>query len=93
MALIDLPAISGLFNFGSGEPHSVREMLGLVFKALGKEPTIDLEVMPPAKRSITQFYTHANMHKLRMAGLSLPSTTLEDGIAKYIAHINEPAVV
>jgi ADP-L-glycero-D-manno-heptose 6-epimerase len=82
--LLDNPDISGLFNVGSGEARSFYDLAKNVYLALGKEPKIEYSDMPEALREKYQYYTKANMNKLKKAGYGSPMTTLEDGVRMYV---------
>jgi len=87
--LLDNPDISGLFNVGSGEARSFYDLAKNVYLALGKEPKIEYADMPDSLREKYQYYTKANLGKLRKAGYGLPLTTLEDGIRMYVRDYTE----
>jgi ADP-L-glycero-D-manno-heptose 6-epimerase len=74
----------GIYNLGTGQPRSFRDMVVAVFSALERQPEIDWVAMPPELRGQYQYYTCANMEKTRAAGLFVPDTPLEDAIADYV---------
>lgn len=82
--LLDRPAANGIFNIGSGEARSFLD----IAKALGRvcNRAIDVEFieMPEAMRPRYQYFTQAEMGKLRGAGIDAPFASLEDGIADYV---------
>jgi ADP-L-glycero-D-manno-heptose 6-epimerase len=78
--------ITGLYNLGSGEARSFADLARAVFAAAGREPAIDFIDMPEVMRDVYQYYTRAEMTKLREAGWTKPSTGLEDGVADYVKH-------
>jgi ADP-L-glycero-D-manno-heptose 6-epimerase len=41
--------------------------------------------MPEVLRGKYQYYTQADMSRLRAAGYNAPMTSLEDGVADYVA--------
>jgi len=83
--LLENPA-SGLFNVGSGAARSFKDLATATFTAMGKEPVIEYIPMPETLRDKYQYYTCADIAKLRMAGFSKPSTSLEDGVREYVQH-------
>ena len=87
--LLDNLKVSGLFNVGSGEARSFYDLAKNVYLALGKEPKIEYADMPEALRAKYQYYTKANMEKLRKAGYDLPATGLEDGIRMYVEELEK----
>ena len=82
--LYDHPAVSGLFNIGSGAARSFADLAAAVFRALGKEPRIDFVDTPVEIRDKYQYFTEARMERLRAAGYTRPPTTLEDGVRDYV---------
>jgi len=78
------PGISGLFNVGSGEARSFYDLAKNVYLALDKEPKIEYIDMPDTIKDKYQYYTKANLNKIRKAGYNLPFTSLEDGIRLYV---------
>jgi ADP-L-glycero-D-manno-heptose 6-epimerase len=74
----------GLFNIGSGEPHTWVELAHAIFNALGREPKIEFIDMPEELRGKYQYFTCAHIHKLRGAGFQDKFTPLEDAVRDYI---------
>jgi ADP-L-glycero-D-manno-heptose 6-epimerase len=75
---------NGLFNVGSGQPHTWLELVSAVFKAMGREPEIEFIEMPDALREQYQYFTCAELGKLRGAGYSRPWTPLEEAVRDYV---------
>lgn len=73
-------APSGLFNCGTGLARSWLDLTRAVFAALDREPVIEFIDMPLHLQPKYQYYTCAEMEKLRAAGYSAPFTSLEDGV-------------
>ncbi len=82
--LADNPAIGGLFNCGTGQARSFADMAKAVFGALGREPAIDYIPTPEALRDKYQYFTCAEMGRLRNAGYDREFTSLEDGVRTYV---------
>lgn len=82
--LLTNPAVSGLFNVGAGEARSFKDLATAVFDAAGREPRIEFIDMPESLRPAYQYYTVADLKKLRDAGFSHAMTTLEDGVKDYV---------
>ena len=82
--LVDNPHVSGLFNVGTGQARSFHDLAQAVFSAMGSEPRIEFVEMPAIFRKRYQYFTQAAMQKLRRAGYSKPSTSLEDSIIEYV---------
>jgi ADP-L-glycero-D-manno-heptose 6-epimerase len=82
--LFDTPNVNGLFNVGTGQARSFGELAEALFSALGKEPKIKYIDMPEGVREHYQYFTQADITRLRSAGFRAPFTALEDGIADYV---------
>jgi ADP-L-glycero-D-manno-heptose 6-epimerase len=81
---LDNPKITGLFNIGAGIARSWNDLVKAVFAALGKKPDIEYIDMPESIRNQYQYYTCADITKLRNAGYKKQITTLEDAIKDYV---------
>ena len=82
--LYDHPSVSGLFNIGSGSARSFAELAAAVYRALGREPSIEFVDTPAEIRDRYQYFTEARMERLRAAGYDRPMTPLEDGVRDYV---------
>jgi len=82
--LLASPRVSGLFNLGTGQARSFLDLASAVYRALGQEPAIAWQDTPEAIRDKYQYFTEANMSRLRAAGYNQPFTTLEDGVGRYV---------
>ncbi|MBU2136474.1 MAG: NAD-dependent epimerase/dehydratase family protein, partial [Alphaproteobacteria bacterium] len=78
------PQVNGVFNLGSGEARSFAEMAQAVFASAGQAPDIAYIPMPEAIRERYQYFTQAQMGRLRQAGYEAPFTSLEAGIDDYV---------
>lgn len=75
---------SGIYNLGSGIARSFRDLAVSTFCALGMEPQILYVDTPEDIRDKYQYYTCADMKKLRGTGYTVPFYTLEEGVADYV---------
>lgn len=82
--LIENDDVSGLFNCGTGQARSFRELAEAVFRALGREPDIEYVPTPENIRDRYQYFTEADMTKIREMGFDHAPTSLEDGITTYV---------
>ena len=78
------PNVSGIFNVGSGEARSFADLARATWAAMGKEAQITYVDMPETLRDKYQYYTQANLTKLRSVGYSAPMTRLEEGVRRYV---------
>lgn len=82
--LLDTPSVSGLFNLGTGEARSFKDLATAVFAALNRQPNIEYVDTPEQIRDKYQYFTQAEMARLRAAGYTADFTSLEDGVADYV---------
>jgi len=61
-------AAAGLFNIGSGEANTWLALTSAIFTALGRKPEIEFIEMPSELRDRYQYFTRADISKLRSAG-------------------------
>ena len=80
----------GLFNIGSGEAHTWLELVHPIFAALGRTPEIEFIEMPEALRSQYQYFTKAEIGKLRATGYVTPVTPLHEAVKEYVAEYLVP---
>lgn len=80
----------GLYNIGSGGARSWIDLANAVFAALGKKPRIEFIEMPETIRDKYQYFTQANIARLRAAGYKAPVTSLEDSVADYVRNYLVP---
>jgi ADP-L-glycero-D-manno-heptose 6-epimerase len=88
--LADHPTAAGLFNIGSGEAHTWKQLALSVFRALGKEPKIEFIDMPENLRSRYQYYTKADIGKLRATGYDRPMISLDLAVRDYVSNYLVP---
>lgn len=82
--LLATPAVSGLFNVGTGKARSFRELMLAAYAALGTRPNIDYVDMPEQIRGSYQYFTESKVDRLHRAGYNGGFTTLEDAVKAYI---------
>ncbi|MGA2029641.1 MAG: ADP-glyceromanno-heptose 6-epimerase [Verrucomicrobiota bacterium] len=78
------PKATGLFNIGSGHARTWIDLANAVFIALKKKPVIKFIEMPETIRDKYQYFTQANLLRLRGAGYSTPVTSLENAVVDYV---------
>ena len=82
--MLENEQVSGLFNVGTGRAQSFAELAEATFHALRLEPNIEYIEMPEKLRNKYQYYTKAEMGKLRAAGYDKPFMDLEAGARDYV---------
>jgi ADP-L-glycero-D-manno-heptose 6-epimerase len=75
---------SGIYNLGTGKARTFNDLANNTFKALEVEPNIDFIDTPIDIRDKYQYFTEANMAKLKAIGYQAAFTSLEEGIKDYI---------
>ena len=75
---------SGLYNLGTGKARTFNDLANATFTAMGKEPAIEYIDMPEDIRDKYQYFTEADMNKLRNAGYTAKFFSLEDGVKDYV---------
>jgi ADP-L-glycero-D-manno-heptose 6-epimerase len=75
---------SGIYNLGTGKARSFNDLAKATFSALNKEPQINYIDTPLDIRDKYQYYTQANMSKLRSIGYTKEFFTLEEGVKDYV---------
>ena len=58
----------GIFNIGTGKARSWNDLVKAVFGAMDKPPQIEYVAMPEAIKNQYQYYTCAEIKKIRAAG-------------------------
>lgn len=75
---------SGLYNLGSGKARTFLDLTKTTFKAMEKPESIDFIDTPEDIRNKYQYFTEAEMTKLKSIGYNKPFYTLEDGVSDYV---------
>jgi ADP-L-glycero-D-manno-heptose 6-epimerase len=82
--LVRNPDASGVFNVGSGRARTFEDLARATFAAANLEPRIEFIDMPDDLRAAYQYYTQADLRRLRAAGYDAPFASIEDGVADYV---------
>jgi len=77
---------SGIYNLGSGKARTFLDLVTNTFRAMNLDPNIGFIDTPADIRDKYQYYTQANMAKLRSIGYERPFCSLEEGIADYVGN-------
>ncbi len=80
----DNPKINGLFNIGTGKACTWIRLVKAVFAAMGKSPNIEYIEMPASIRNQYQYFTEADINKLRKTGYKKPTTPIEEAVKDYV---------
>jgi ADP-L-glycero-D-manno-heptose 6-epimerase len=75
---------SGLYNLGTGKARAFLDLAKATFNGMGVKDAISFVDTPVDIRDKYQYFTQANMHKLKSIGYTKPFHSLEDGVADYV---------
>lgn len=84
--LLQNPQVNGLFNVGTGVARSFYDLAKATWNALNLEEKIVFVDMPESIRDRYQYFTQADLTRLRRAGYTKPMTSLEDGVRDYVVN-------
>ncbi|MDR0486563.1 MAG: ADP-glyceromanno-heptose 6-epimerase [Elusimicrobiota bacterium] len=79
--------IGGIFNLGTGKARSWKDIAKSMFAAAGKAAKIEYIDMPDSLKNKYQYFTEADISKLRGAGFKKPFMELEDSVADYCSYL------
>jgi ADP-L-glycero-D-manno-heptose 6-epimerase len=82
--LAQAPLAAGLYNLGSGTAHSWVQLTTAIFAALGRPAQIDFIDMPVTLQAKYQYYTCADIAKLRSSGYRDELTPLAEAVRDYV---------
>ena len=83
------PGKTGIFNLGTGQARSWNDLARAMFDALEKECVIDYIEMPETLRDKYQYFTEADMTKLKETGYEPVFRPLEESVKDYIAYLDK----
>jgi ADP-L-glycero-D-manno-heptose 6-epimerase len=78
------PIPSGIYNLGTGRAETFLALGEALFRAMGKSPRIRFIDMPEAIRENYQYFTEADIRKLRQAGYTKPFHPVSEGVEAYV---------
>jgi ADP-L-glycero-D-manno-heptose 6-epimerase len=92
--LVQNPDVNGIYNLGSGRARTWRDLATAIFAAMDRSPNITYVDMPEALRGKYQYFTQAEMGKLRATGCPVDFPDLEarvdDYVRKYLRNEDDP---
>ena len=81
---LDNPDKNGLYNVGTGKARTWNDLVTAIFNAMGKPVNIEYIDMPEGIKNKYQYFTQAELKKIKDAGYDKPITGIEDGIDDYV---------
>lgn len=82
--LMENQPASGLYNLGTGKARTFEDLVRATYAGLDQAPVIEYIDMPEDIRDKYQYFTEANMKKLRDAGYAADFYSLEQGVDDYV---------
>ncbi|MCB0395336.1 MAG: ADP-glyceromanno-heptose 6-epimerase, partial [Flavobacteriales bacterium] len=82
--LMELRKHSGLYNLGTGKARTFMDLVKSTFTAMNAPEQIAFIDTPEDIRDKYQYFTEADMSKLRSIGYDQPFVSLEDGVTDYV---------
>ncbi|MGI8583965.1 MAG: ADP-glyceromanno-heptose 6-epimerase [Chitinophagaceae bacterium] len=76
--------LNGIYNIGTGKARSFNDLINAVYAALDVTSNIQYVDMPSDLRDTYQYFTEAEMQKIKNAGYDFPLKTLEEGVTDYV---------
>jgi ADP-L-glycero-D-manno-heptose 6-epimerase len=89
--LFNNPKANGIFNLGTGTARSWNDLIKAVFAAMKKNSNIEYIEMPQSLRNQYQYFTQAEMKKLKAAGCPVKFSSLEDSVRDYVVNYLQKA--
>lgn len=86
---LEKPELNGIFNIGTGQPRSWNDLARAVFSSLKMDLNIEYIDMPEEIKDKYQYFTKAEMKKIKDAGYEKPLTSLEEAVKDYILNYLE----
>ena len=80
------PQVKGIYNLGAGKAQSWNELAHAIFKACGKKPMIEYVEMPESIKNQYQYFTEADLGKLRATGCPTHFSNLDQGVNDYVVN-------
>lgn len=84
MFLLNHRKDSGIYNLGSGKARTFLDLVNNTFKAMNLTPKVSFIPTPEDIRDKYQYFTEADMSKLKAIGYDKPFTSLEQGVEDYV---------
>ena len=84
--LFNNPKANGIFNLGTGNARTWNDLIKAVFAAMKKKTNIEYIEMPQSLRNQYQYFTEAQMSKLKKAGCPVMFSSLEESVRDYVVN-------
>jgi len=84
--LLENPSVNGIYNLGTGKARTWNDLIAAVFSSMGRKTNIQYIEMPEPLRNQYQYFTQAQMDKLKKAGCHVNFSSLEDSVRDYVTN-------
>ncbi len=85
----DNPQVNGIYNTGTGQARSWNDLARALFAAVNLPPNIEYTDMPDQLKGKYQYFTQADMTKLKNAQYKKPFTSLEAAVKEYAGYLQD----
>ncbi|HOZ61340.1 MAG TPA: ADP-glyceromanno-heptose 6-epimerase, partial [Smithellaceae bacterium] len=75
--LLENPSVNGIYNLGTGKARTWNDLIAAVFSSMGRKTNIQYIEMPESLRNQYQYFTQAQMDKLKKTGCHVNFSSLE----------------
>ena len=86
---IDAPSKHGIYNIGTGKTHTWNDLANALFKAFNIKSNIEYFDMPDKLKEQYQYFTQADLTKLKAAGCDCEFTDIDDAVKDYVGYLKE----
>ena len=80
------PEVNGIYNLGTGKARTWKDLIKAVFASIERKANIQYIEMPVALRNQYQYFTEAQMNKLKLAGCPVTFAPLEETVRDYVVN-------
>lgn len=87
------PEKKGIYNVGTGKARTFNDLVLALFQALNMKPQITYIDMPENLRNQYQYFTEADLRKLRLAGCNHVFRQLEESVSDYVGYLKNQAYI
>ena len=77
---------AGLLNVGTGRARTFLDLANALYAAIGKPAKIEFVDTPEEIRRNYQYFTEADLTRLRALGYDKQMTSVEAGVGSYVAN-------
>lgn len=83
---LDKPDKNGIFNVGAGKARTWNDLVTSLFRAVNKPVNIEYIDLPSQLAEKYQYFTEANLTKIKSVGYVKTTISLEEGVTDYVVN-------